>query len=658
MPNSPTWKKLGHGLLLLAVLSAAAPASPVPQGSGPLDQILKALSTYNGEIDSTAYWQLREYVYARKDDAAARAECEARLLEFLGTKATPVAKMAVCRHLRLIGSEKALPVLQSMLLDKDTADPALYALQKMPGAAIDKALAATLGKTEEPVRTAIITVLGERGSQDAVPALAGLLKSGGASSVAAATALGVIGGDAAANALGAAISGASGEFKQSLAGALLRCAEKMTAARKASSALAVYDKLLADKTLPAAVRDAATIGKLSTIVSGASVLLLEQLKSPDPRMQNAALFKIKDVIRPEAVDPLCKLLPSLSENVQIKLLSALAGYPRDKVLKSVLESARSNSAEVRIAALQALQVLGDADSVTFLAETASKARGTEQTTAREALALIKGRGVDDTIVAQLGKRPWGDIEAELLLAAANRRIYTAKSMAAAGLRAESARVRSQSLRALRMIGTPSDIPAVLDMMVKTGDDSERGDCEATIAALAQKIANADGRSNMVKNRLAEEKDPATRAKLLPVLSRIGDDSSLPVLRVDLASRDESLTDAAARAIAAWPTVAARDDMAELARRSNSETHRLLAIQGLIRLVGVERFRKADAAVSDLRLAYLLAGRPEEKKLILGILPRFPCPEALDLAGMLLGDPSVKAEAQAAIDKIKPRVTDR
>jgi hypothetical protein len=70
------------------------------------------------------------------------------------------------------------------------------------------------------------------------------------------------------------------------------------------------------------------------------------------------------------------------------------------------------------------------------------------------------------------------------------------------------------------------------------------------------------------------------------------------------------------------------------------------------MIGLERNRNPEAVVADLRQAYVLAGRPEEKRLILGLLPRFPCMEALDLAGVLLGESSVRAEAQAAINKLK------
>ena len=55
--------------------------------------------------------------------------------------------------------------------------------------------------------------------------------------------------------------------------------------------------------------------------------------------------------------------------------------------------------------------------------------------------------------------------------------------------------------------------------------------------------------------------------------------------------------------------------------------------------------------SDLKKALKLASRPEEKKLILGVLPDFACPDALKLAATLLDDVGVESEAEVAIEKI-------
>jgi HEAT repeat protein len=204
----------GTAMASLVAQSSQAPArAETPARPASLDEILKEVSSYNGGIESSALWKLRDYVYARKDDAAGRAECEAKLLAFLKTPATPVAKMAACRHLRVIAGDTAVPALQSLLADSASADLALYVLQQIPGAAAGKALLQALTTAVGPTKTAVIAALGQRANADAVPALAPLLKQPAF----------------AAQALGDAYASASADLKPAVAAALMKCAEKSLA---------------------------------------------------------------------------------------------------------------------------------------------------------------------------------------------------------------------------------------------------------------------------------------------------------------------------------------------------------------------------------------------------------------------------------------------
>ncbi|MBP1596797.1 MAG: hypothetical protein H6Q05_2174, partial [Acidobacteria bacterium] len=109
IPRTPKKKRTGIlACLVLAMIASGLQA----QTPASLEEIFRQISTFGGGIDSGPYWLLRDYVYARKDDPSARAECEGKLLAFLSAQATPVAKMAACRMLRIIGSERSVPVLE------------------------------------------------------------------------------------------------------------------------------------------------------------------------------------------------------------------------------------------------------------------------------------------------------------------------------------------------------------------------------------------------------------------------------------------------------------------------------------------------------------------------------------------------------------------
>jgi hypothetical protein len=177
------------------------------------------------------------------------------------------------------------------------------------------------------------------------------------------------------------------------------------------------------------------------------------------------------------------------------------------------------------------------------------------------------------------------------------------------------------------------MPVVLDALLASpleGAEAERTDAEKTVVALGQKLASLDGRSAVVRTRLAAQKTTESRVRLIGLLGMIGDPAALPVLRSALKDREADVVDAGVRAMAAWPTSAAREDLLALARDLRNETHRLLAIRGLIRTIGLDPYRDARAVVADLRLA---AGCVAQRRANWSGRPRtVPCVEALDWRG--------------------------
>ncbi len=318
-------------------------------------------------------------------------------------------------------------------------------------------------------------------------------------------------------------------------------------------------------------------------------------------------------------------------------------------------AAKSSSKDVHIAALKALEKTGDASVVQYLAETAARSPKAEQAIARASLWGLKGEDVDEAILSLLLDRSDEDVQAELVQSIGERRIFAGKSLVAKFADAPSAKVRGQAYRALRAIGTPSDIPGLLEILLKTENEVETLEIESAITGLAQKISNPNGRAAAVRAKLDVEKDDQKRGLLLRVLGKIGDESSLSRLRKALKDPNAGVVDAALRSLENWPTPAARDDVREIARSSKNEVHRVLALQAFVRMIGQEKYRSPKAAASDLKKALKLASRPEEKKLILGVLPVFASPEALKLAATLLGDKDVKEEAKVALSKIKEKL---
>ena len=152
-------------------------------------------------------------------------------------------------------------------------------------------------------------------------------------------------------------------------------------------------------------------------------------------------------------------------------------------------------------------------------------------------------------------------------------------------------------------------------------------------------------------KLAQTENGEGRAALLRILGQIGENRSLPLLRQALEEKDPAVFDAAVRALAEWPHPAARYDLLQLSETVESDTHKILALRAYIRMVEMEPHLSPRGAVECLTKALRLSTRAEEKKLILGVLPKFSGIAALKLAQSLLPEKAVKAEAEEAVKKI-------
>jgi hypothetical protein len=211
--------------------------------------------------------------------------------------------------------------------------------------------------------------------------------------------------------------------------------------------------------------------------------------------------------------------------------------------------------------------------------------------------------------------------------------------------------RLEAIKAVKDIASFTDLPRLVELLLSTKEERDQMELASTIAVVAGKSSQPVGRARAVTAALSQTEDIPKRCSLFRALGKIGDDSSLPVLRKALAESNPELKDAAVRALVDWPSPTPREDLLQVVRTTTNTVHKVLALRAYIQMVGMEPYRSPQMAVRSLQQVLDLA-RPEEKKLILGILPTFAGPEALALAESLLKEKEVAAEAALAIKKIK------
>jgi type 1 glutamine amidotransferase len=228
------------------------PKPMISMGKGTeMDELLEKIKKYDYGQSRAALTELSDKIRDAYGKRAELKRIENGLIGVLKSDATPAAKQFVCRKLSIIGTSACVPTLTAMLSQKPAskqephpADMARYALERIPGAAVDAALREALLKTSGTAKVGIINSLGQRGDKKAVNALSKLVYSSDALEAdAAAAALGKIAGPDATKALAAARTKTKGKLRLVVLDSYLKCADQLAAQGKKSEASAIYRQL-------------------------------------------------------------------------------------------------------------------------------------------------------------------------------------------------------------------------------------------------------------------------------------------------------------------------------------------------------------------------------------------------------------------------------
>jgi HEAT repeat protein len=379
-------------------------------------------------------------------------------------------------------------------------------------------------------------------------------------------------------------------------------------------------------------------------------MVIDALKSDDPEMQTGAIAIVRDIPGAAVTKALAQELPNLAPAAQVQLLSALADRGDAAALPAVMETTTAENESVRVAALRAVGQLGDASSVPMLAERAASSRGDEQKAARESLYRLRGPEIDAAVLKNLPEaepKP----KVELISAIGERNITQGIEALLTTAQDEDRKVRSESLKVLRIVAGPQDLPALINLTLELESKADRTEAEKMIAAVAHKIEDEKNQAAAVLAVLPNVKDVADRASLLRVLGRIGDSSALTMLRTALNSREEEIQDAAIRALSEWPTAEPVPDLLKVAQNSENRVHRILALRGFVRLLALGSDRPEKETVELYQKAMELAPNALEKKRVLSGLGDTRSLAALEMATGYLDDLALHLEAEMAAVQI-------
>ncbi len=552
-----------------------------------------------------------------------------------------------------------MPALAGLLADEGLSHSARYALESLPAPEAGLALIEALDRTRGLIKAGIIQSIGRRRETRAVAALGRLLTDpDGTVAGASATALGRIGGAAAARMLLNALSktGPSAP-RAAIIDALLTAANQELAGGRVDGASAIFAKLLSIP-VPDHARAAAYRGMIASArPSRALELVRSAFAGNDEALRMAAIEMARLLKAPEATRVLCGAAAKAAPPLKVALIEALRQRGDPAAAPSLAAMAKSPDPTVRVSALAGLGELGDNSVVPLLLEEAGSGSEDEVRAGRQALLVLNRGDVTRALISQLtGGKPAARAEAARALAGRGDKGATASLIAATRVNQDP--VRGALFAALGQLAEDHDIPALVGMVTEAKDDVLRDQARDALSAACLRLQSAGlpVDAKPIVEGIAGA-GPQARAALLLAGSVLADERLCAALRSSLSDPDKDVRESAARALCETRNPRLLPDLLNLARGSAEPAQRVPAVRGYVRLVtDTENVSFSPAERAKALQAILPLARTEEKWTILAGLAKWPDPGTLALALQMLDDPATRAEAVQAVTQIASSLT--
>ncbi len=664
--NAVTWNPavLAHYLagIQYAMGDLKVDDSPIKAGShlfdvNALDNLITQLDEYDWNKSRAALIQIQALIRSHFNDEKALGVIEGKLLAQLDTDVSPAAKDFICRQLAVIGTEKSVPVLSEMLADPETTNIARYALEKIPGQAVDDVFVKTAKATKNKhVLIGILTTLGDRKSERVVSLSREIFLTTAENdeqvSAAFFRALGMLGSEASTDELFRIKTDLAGSAQERCADALLMCAEALCKTGQKQQANAIYQKLYQAGN-PPVIRAAALTGLAKADATNIQTLLSNAIRGEDVKVRTAAIQSLGYINNNPFLESIAADASTMPQTVQIQLLSVLSDKSREAGRAMALQMVNSDQSSMRIAAFKALAKTGNASDIEILAMSAGMAPDRdERTAAQKALYQIPGKEIDTAILKKIGDSPKGGLDekgvVELIKATVSRQIEGAPDVLFQTAQTDNQRISSESVRAIQSLAGPKHAEALVDLVISRPATNT----ENALLVIAEKMPNRDALAAMIMNKYSAITDNEdAKVSLLRVMGKLGQKDTIELLKTEYASSNKKLSGAAFRAMTDWPGNDFIKEMKVLARSGSDTKTKVLAFRAYIQALETSVDEDPQQVVNKLIAAYSLAERPDEQKIVIGVLGHYGNIRALSFVKDKLDDPALKAEAEASLLQI-------
>jgi len=541
-----------------ASISTAAPSALEKSYLDKIDQLMPGMAAEKIPDRKDPQQKLERMCFdaCTPGQKAERAALSRAMLARCGPETPKVARVWMLRKLDPMGREEVIDGLTKLLSDDDKQirELARRALTNNPSKRAAKSLRDALKSTDSnKCRIAMINALAWRRDTESVRMIIKLVEhEDNEVAAAAVVALGKIGSKKAVDEVENLLDDIDDypKLRNEIIDSALRSAEHLLAAGKDSDAADIYEDLF-DDIDDQGIRIAAIHGLVTAERGDALDTLIEVIDGDDARMRLIAIRCAQELSGDDVTEQLIEALDDASPATLAMLLDVL-GERKDKTAqKAVIARVEHSDLQVRIAALDALKKLGNRETIVLLARRAAGTEGRERDVARDSLAGLSGAGVDDKIVTSISKTV-GAVRAELIRAAAARRIKSATPEIFAVADDNNPAVRGAVIEALGVLGTGKDLPKVVELLTRGITVDSREAAENALVAVCQRIDDRETRVEPIIMAM-NDGDTAAKVSLIKVLGQLQGPSALEAIRTSAKSDDPKVRQAAVAALKGWRT---------------------------------------------------------------------------------------------------------
>jgi len=553
-------------------------------------------------------------------------------------------KALACKQLAVVGDESAVPVLASLLGDEKLSHYARFALEPIPGKAVDAALREALNTVQGRLKLGVINSIGARRDAEAIPVLKELLASeDSASADAAASALARIGTPDSMGILIESLASAQGDRANSIADALVIGADVLRRDGNKEQAVAVYRAIRGAK-LPVRYLIAAVRGEILTAGEAGFALWDETAKSADDAMFAAAMGAARDLDPAAAVPRLTQLYAAAPAERQGIILLAISDLHGGTAAELARQALRGNDAGLQVAALRVLAKHGAAQDLDLLGQAVGSENGDVRAAAQAALDSLDAPGIGEALAQRL-RAAQGDDWLVLAATAGRRRLAAAAPVLREALDSSDAARRSAAVTALGAIAQWDDVVALLSRLAKASTDEEKNVIRESLRTALRRQPDADAAAGRLAEMLAGSSGE-TRAFIFELLTIVGGKTALETVVQAAQGNDPELQDLATVALGNWMTPDAAPPLVDLIESGKAERFQVRMLRAYIRIarqLNVE----SEERLAMCKKALELARRDAERELVMEVLGRNPSPASLQMVMEEMGRPATAEAAYAA-----------